>query len=165
MIEIAPGARVSRLADIEESVRGSRIVIGAGTVIDAFVKIKPAGGVGNIEIGPGCVINSGCVLYTGNGIRIGAGVLIAANCTLAPADHEFADPEQPIRAQGFRPSRGGILIGDDVWIGANSVLLDGARMGRGSVIGAASLVRDALPAFCIAIGTPARVHGWRRAAA
>jgi virginiamycin A acetyltransferase len=164
MIEIAPGARVSRLADIEESVRGSRIGIGAGTVIDAFVKIKPAGGAGDIEIGPGCVINSGCVLYTGHGIRIGANVLIAANCTLAPVDHEFADPDRPIRAQGFRPSRGGIVIGDDVWIGANCVLLDGARIGRGSVIGAASLVRGALPDDCIARGAPARVHGWRRPA-
>ena len=165
MIEIAPGARVSTLADIEDSVRGSRIRIGAGTVIDAFVKIKPAGGSGDIEIGPGCVVNSGCVLYTGNGIRIGANVLIAANCTLAPADHEFVDRNRLIREQGFRPGRGGIVIGDDVWIGANSVLLDGARIGTGTVIGAASLVRGALPAYCTAIGAPARVRGWRRAAA
>src|SRR6516164_506119 len=148
MIEIAPGARVSRLADIEDSVRGGRIRIGAGTVIDAFVKIKPAGGSGDIEIGPGRVVNSGCVLYTGNGIRIGANVLIAANCTLAPADHEFVDRNRLIREQGFRPGRGGIVIGDDVWIGANSVLLDGARIGTGTVIGAASLVRGALPAYC-----------------
>jgi virginiamycin A acetyltransferase len=165
MIEIAPGARVSRLADIEDSMRGSRIRIGPGTVIDAFVKIKPAGGSGDIEIGPGCVINSGCVLYIGNGIRIGANVLIAANCTLAPADHEFADRHRLIRDQGFRPSRGGIVIADDVWIGSNSVLLDGARIGPGCVIGAASLVRGALPGYCIAVGTPARVRGWRRMAA
>jgi virginiamycin A acetyltransferase len=165
MIEIAPGARVSSLADIEDSLRGSRIRIGAGTVIDAFVKIKPAGGSGDIEIGPGCVINSGCVLYTGNGIRIGANVLIAANCTLAPTSHEFADRGRPICEQGFRPSRGGIVIGDDVWIGANAVLLDGARIGAGSVIGAGSLVRSLLPAFCIAVGAPARVRGWRGRAA
>ena len=76
-------------------------------------------------IGRGTVINSGCVLYTGNGIRIGRNVLIAANCTLAPTNHAFADPDQPIRDQGFQPSRGGIVIGDDVWIGANCVLLDG----------------------------------------
>jgi acetyltransferase-like isoleucine patch superfamily enzyme len=164
MIEIAPGARVSRLADIEDSVRGSRIRIGAGAVVDAFVKIKPAGGAGNIEIGPGSVINAGCVLYTDHGIHIGANVLIAANCTLAPTDHEFADPGRPIHAQGFRPGRGGIVIGDDVWIGANSVLLDGARIGRGSVIGAVSLVPGELPEYCIATGAPARVHGWRRAA-
>ncbi|MCW3476674.1 acyltransferase [Limobrevibacterium gyesilva] len=163
MIEIAPGARVSRLADIEDSVRGSRIIVCAGAVIDAFVKIKPAGGSGDVLIGPGTVINAGCVLYTGHGIRIGANVLIAANCTLAPTDHAFADPGRPIRDQGFRPSRGGIAIEDDVWIGANTVLLDGARIGAGSVVGAGSLVRGALPPFCIAMGSPARIRGWRRA--
>ena len=165
MIEISPTARVSPLADLEASVRGSRIMVGAGAVIDAFVKIKPAGGLGDVIIGPGAVINSGCVLYSGNGIRIGADVLIAANCTLAPVDHEFADPDRPIRGQGFRPSRGGIDIGDDVWIGAGCTLLDGARIGTGSVIAAASLVRGELPPFCIARGIPARVCGWRRAPA
>ena len=163
MIEIAPTARVSPLADLEASVRGSRITVAEGAVIDAFVKIKPAGGIGDITIGTNAVINSGCVLYTGNGIRIGANVLIAANCTLAPVDHEFADADRPIRAQGFRPSRGGIDIGDDVWIGANCVLLDGARIGTGSVIAASSLVRGELPPFCIAKGIPAKIYGWRRA--
>jgi virginiamycin A acetyltransferase len=162
VIDIAPGARVSPLADIEDSVRGSRIVVGEGAVIDAFVKIKPAGGDGDVVIGPGAVINAGCVLYSGHGIHIGANVLIAANCTLAATDHAFADPDRPIREQGFRASRGGIVIGDDVWIGANVVLLDGAHVGRGSVIGAASLVRGELPPFCIAHGAPARVRGWRR---
>jgi virginiamycin A acetyltransferase len=162
VIDIAPGARVSPLADIEDSVRGSRIVVGEGAVIDAFVKIKPAGGNGDVVIGPGAVINAGCVLYSGHGIRIGANVLIAANCTLAATDHAFADPDRPIREQGFRASRGGIVIGDDVWIGANVVLLDGAHVGDGSVIGAASLVRGELPPFCIAHGVPARVRGWRR---
>ena len=72
MLIIDPEARVSPLADIEDSTRGSRIVVAAGAVIDAFVKIKPAGGVGDVVIGPGSVINSGCVLYTGHGIAIGA---------------------------------------------------------------------------------------------
>ncbi|MCX7381716.1 MAG: DapH/DapD/GlmU-related protein [Alphaproteobacteria bacterium] len=160
-IEIAPTARVSPLADIEASVRGTRIRIGDAVVIDAFVKIKPAGGHGDVVVGAGSVINSGCVLYTGNGIRIGANVLIAANCTIAPTDHEFADPSRPIRDQGFRPSRGGIVIGDDVWIGANCVVLDGARIGTGVVIGAASLVRGEIPPFSIARGTPAIVVGRR----
>ncbi len=164
MIDIAPTARVSPLADIEDSLRGTRIVIGDRAVIDAFVKIKPAGGVGDVLIAADVVINSGCVLYSGNGIRIGAGTLIAANCTLAPVDHEFSDPDRPIRHQGFRPSRGGIEIGADVWIGANCVLLDGCRIGDGCVIGAGTVVRGVLPAGCIAHGTPARVAGWRRAA-
>jgi acetyltransferase-like isoleucine patch superfamily enzyme len=162
MLSIAPSARISHLADIEDSQRGSRIVIEDDVVIDAFVKIKPAGGIGDLVIGRGTVINSGCVLYTGNGIRIGRNVLVAANCTFAPANHSINDPERPIQAQGFQPSKGGIVIGDDIWIGANCVLLDGAIVGAGSVIGAASLVRTELPEFCIAFGAPAAVRGWRK---
>jgi virginiamycin A acetyltransferase len=161
MLSIAASARISPLADIEDSVRGSRIVIEDDVVIDAFVKIKASGGLGDVVIGRGTVINSGCVLYIGNGIRIGRNVLIAANCTLAPTNHTFADPDRPIREQGFQPSRGGIVIGDDLWLGANCVLLDGATIGGGSVIGASSLLRGTLPAFCIALGTPATVRGWR----
>jgi len=162
MLCIAPTARISRFADIEDSVRGSRIVIEEDVAIDSFVKFKPAGGDGDVVIGAGSVINAGCVLYTGNGIRIGRNVLIAANCTLAPTNHAFADPDRTIKTQGFQPSRSGIVIGDDVWIGANCVLLDGARIGDGAVIGAGSLVRGALPPFCLAHGTPATVSGWRR---
>jgi acetyltransferase-like isoleucine patch superfamily enzyme len=161
MLSIAPSARVSHLADLEDSLRGSRIVIEDDVVIDAFVKFKPAGGSADVVIGRGSVINSGCVLYTGNGIRIGRNVLIAANCTLAPVNHAFADPDRAIREQGFQPSRGGIVVGDDVWIGANCVLLDGTTIGNGCVIGAASLLRGTLPAYCLAHGTPAVVHGWR----
>lgn len=161
MLTIPSTARISRFADIEDSQRGSRIVIEDDVVIDAFVKIKPAGGSGDVVIGRGTVINSGCVLYTGNGIRIGRNVLIAANCTLAPTNHEFADPGRPICEQGFLPDRGGIVIGDDVWIGANCVLLDGTKIGNGCVVGAASLLRGILPPFSLAHGTPAIVRGWR----
>ncbi len=161
MLSIAASARISPLADIEDSQRGSRIVIEDEVVIDAFVKLKAAGGLGDVVIGRGSVINAGCVLYTGNGIIIGPGVLIAANCTLAPTNHAFADPARPIRQQGFQPSRGGIVIEADVWLGANCVVVDGARIGRGTVIGACSLVRGELPPLCIAHGTPAKVCGWR----
>jgi virginiamycin A acetyltransferase len=162
MLSIAASARVSPLADIEDSQRGSRITIEDDVVIDAFVKLKAAGGSGDVVIGRGSVINAGCVIYTGNGIRIGRNVLIAANCTLAPTNHAFSDPDRLIREQGFQPSRGGIVIGDDVWIGANCVVLDGATVGAGSVIGASSLLRGILPPFCVAAGIPAAVRGWRR---
>lgn len=163
MIRIAATATVSPLADIEDSIRGTLIEIGEHVTIDAFVKFKPAGGSGTVTIGAGSVINSGSVFYTGNGIRMGRNVLVAANCTLAPTNHAFADPDRPIRDQGFQPSRGGIVIGDDVWIGANCVLVDGSVIGSGSVIGAGSVVRGELPPFCIAHGIPAKVRGWRRA--
>ncbi len=161
MLRIASTARISPLADIEDSIRGSRIVIEDHVTIDAFVKLKPAGGTGDVTIGEGTVINSGCVIYTGNGVSIGRHVLLAANCTLAPTNHVFADPSRLITQQGFQSSKGGIVIGDDVWIGANCVLLDGTIIGAGSVIGAASLVRGTLPPYCIAFGTPATVRDWR----
>ncbi|MCO5400268.1 acyltransferase [Ralstonia soli] len=162
MIEIHPSASVSRLADIEDSVRGTRIVVGPGARIDAFVKIKPAGGSGDVIIGEQSVINSGCVLYTGNGIRIGTGVAVAANCTLAPVNHAYQDRDTPIRQQGFLPSKGGIVVEDDVWIGANCVLLDGAVLRRGCVIGAGSVVRGEVPAYAVVAGSPLRIVGQRQ---
>ena len=156
MIEIDPTARVSPWADIEDSVRGSRIVVGAHSVIDSFVKIKPAGGSGDLVIGDHCVINSGCVLYTGNGIRIGNHVAIAANCTFAPVNHAHEDRNRLIRDQSFMPSKGGITIEDDVWIGANCVLLDGSILRRGCVLGAGSIVRDELDAYTVYAGSPPR---------
>ncbi len=161
MLIISPTAKISPLADIEDSTRGTKIVIEDGVTIDAFVKIKPAGGNGDVLIGAGSFINSGCVLYTGHGIRIGANVLIAANCTLAPTNHEVRDRSRLIREQGFSPSRGGIVIEDDVWIGANSVLLDGAILRRGAVVGAGSVVRHELPEYSINVGAPARTVSWR----
>lgn len=162
MIEIDPRARVSALADIEDSVRGSRIVVGAHSVIDSFVKVKPAGGSGDIVIGEHVVINSGCVLYTGQGIRIGNHVAIAANCTFAPVNHAYRDRSRLIMEQGFLPGKGGIVIEDDVWIGANCVLLDGAVLRRGCVVGAGSIVRGELAAYTVYAGQPLRVVGERQ---
>lgn len=161
MIAIDPSAHVSPLADIEDSVRGSRIEIGARTVVDSFVKFKPAGGLGDIVIGEDCVINAGCVLYSGNGLRIGNRVAVAANCTFAPVNHGYADRTRPIRAQGFKPSKGGITVGDDVWIGANCVLLDGAVLGEGCVIAAGAVVRGSVLPFSICGGNPLRQIGVR----
>lgn len=161
MHRIAPSAVISPLADIEDSARGSLLTIGAGVRIDAFVKIKFTGGLGDISIGEQTYLNSGCVLYSGNGITFGRDVLIAANCTFAPTNHEYGDRETPIRQQGFRPGKGGIRIGDDVWIGAGCVFLDGAVVGKGAVIGALSLVRDEIEPYAIVAGTPARRIGSR----
>ena len=161
MIDLHPAARISPLADIEDSVRGTRIVVGARSVIDSFVKVKPAGGSGDLVVGEDVVINAGCVLYTGNGIQIGDDVAIAANCTFAPVNHEYRRRDIPIRQQGFRPSKGGIVIEDDVWIGANCVILDGAILRRGCVIGAGAVVRGEIAAYSINAGQPLTVIGWR----
>ncbi len=60
------------------------------------------------------------------------------------------------------PSRGGIVVEDDVWIGANTVILDGAVLGRGCVVGAGSVVRGILAPLSENVGSPTRVIGTRR---
>lgn len=162
LLKIHPTAKISRLADIEESVRGTRIVVGAYSVIDSFVKIKPVGGTGDVIIGSNVFINSGCVLYSGNGIRIGDNTSIAANCVLAPTNHAFQDRHRLIQEQRFKPSKGGIVLEEDVWVGAGCVLLDGSMLRRGCVIGAMSLVRSEVLSFSIQCGNPLKLIGWRK---
>ncbi|GEK48176.1 acyltransferase [Halomonas pacifica] len=161
MIVISSNAHVSRLADIEDSVRGSEIFIDDFAVVDSFVKIKPAGGAGNCYVGKRSVINSGCVIYTGNGVHISDDVAVAANCVFAPVNHEFKEKKALIMKQGFQPSRGGIIVESDVWIGAGSIILDGAVLRQGCVIGAGSLVRGEVPAYSINVGNPLVLKGWR----
>lgn len=54
-----------------------------------------------------------------------------------------------------------VVLGNDVWIGAHCMLLPGARIGNGAVVGAYSVVRGEIPAMAIAVGSPARVVGQR----
>ena len=161
MIEIHHTASISKLADLEDSVRGTRIIVGSNSVIDSFVKIKPAGGTGDVIIGNNVTINSGCTLYTGNGISIADNVAIAANCVLAPVNHEFRDRGKLIREQQFKPGKGGIVIEEDVWIGAGCTLLDGSILRQGCVIGAMSLVRGEVEAYSIQGGNPLQLKGYR----
>lgn len=161
-IEFSPTARISAQADIEASTRGTRIVVGDDSVIDSFVKIKPVGGNGDVIIGARSFINSGCVLYSGNGITIGNDVAIAANCVFAPVNHAYEEKDRLIREQRFKPSKGGIIIEDDVWIGAGCVLLDGTILRKGCVIGAMSLVRGEVPAYSINAGNPLKTIGHRK---
>jgi virginiamycin A acetyltransferase len=168
MLIIAETAQISSLADIEDSTKGTRIHIGEKVVIDSFVKIKPAGGMGDLVIGSHTIINSGVVIYTGNGITIGSNVLIAANCTFSPTTHEYRSRERLIREQGFViPSplfggRSGIAIEDDVWIGANCVILEGAYIRRGAVVSAGSVVKDELDEYGIYAGNPLKLYGYRQ---
>ena len=156
VLVIDPSAKISKFADIEDSIHGSTISIGAESNIDSFVRFRAAGGTGSISIGRRCYINSGCVLYIGNGIRIQDYVSIGANCVFAPTNHEFSDRSIPIQFQGFRESKGGIVIEDDVWIGSGTVLLDGATVRRGAIVAAMSLVRGEVASYTIVGGNPLR---------
>ncbi len=154
-------AQISSMSDIEMSCRETTFSIGAYSKIDSFVKIKPVGGHGDIIIGKKVYINSGCVIYSGNGVQIGDNVAIASNCTLAAVNHEYMNKEQLIIKQGHLPSKGGIIIHDDVWIGANCVILDGSVIEKGCVIGAGSLVRGKCKQYSIYLGNPLKKVGER----
>lgn len=147
--------QVGPFTSIEVSTRGTDTIIGQHCVIDDFVKIKHVGGTGSIELGEYVYVNSGTVIYSGNGVKIGNNVLIGPNCSLVPVNHKFIDRKLLIRLQGFQESKGGIIIEDDVWLGANVTILDGAIIKKGCVIAANSLVAGVTEAFGVYAGTPA----------
>ena len=154
--EISPDAVISADARIHYSVRGTKIFIGAHTHIDDFAVLRAIGGRGDISIGEHCRINPHCVFYSGSGIHIGDHVLIAPGTVIAPANHSIARRDIRIDEQGFSPSRGGVVIEDDVWIGANCVLVDGTYIERGAVIAAGSVVNGRVSAYTIWGGVPAK---------
>jgi virginiamycin A acetyltransferase len=148
---------IAPFADIEVSSMGTNTHIGRNCKIDNFVKIKHVGGTGDIIIGENVYLNSGTVLYSGNGIKIGNDVLIGPNCSLVPSNHNFSDVNIPIRLQKFLPSKGGIVIEDDVWIGAGVTILDGTIIKKGCIVGANSLVKGQLEEYTIYAGNPLQV--------
>jgi acetyltransferase-like isoleucine patch superfamily enzyme len=158
---VAPTAWISPDARIFPSVRGTRIMIGAGSKLYEFAVIRAVGGSGDVTIGERCMINPHCVLYSGSGIAIGNDVALAPGVQIVPANHAYHRRDIPIAQQGFLPSKGGVRIGDDVWIGANAVLLDGAEIGKGAVIAAGSVVGGTVPPYEIWGGVPARKIGIR----
>lgn len=129
------------------------IDIGNNCKIGTMTIVEDRGG--SIAIGDNTAVNSFCVLYGHGGLRIGKNVLIATHVLLIPANHHFSDPNRLIREQG--ETKEGIVIEDDVWIGAGAIVLDGVRIGTGSVIGAGAIVTKDIPPRSIAVGNPARV--------
>ncbi len=110
-----------------------------------------------ISIGDRSELGSGCLIY--GGVQIGSDVLMGPDVKIITRNHLFEDPTIRISDQGtlFRT----ITIGDDVWIGANVVILPGVNIGNGSVIAAGAVVtKDVMP-FTIVGGVPAKVIGKR----
>jgi acetyltransferase-like isoleucine patch superfamily enzyme len=94
-------------------------------------------------------------------IEIGDRVLIGAGALITDSDHHVVRPPKgkPRRHLGMPQPRAtdGIRIGDDVFIGARCIVLKGVSIGRGSVIGAGSVVTSDIPAMVVAAGNPCRV--------
>ena len=131
---------------------GGRISIGDRTRVCDGAIIAAYGG--SIHIGQDCYIGPYCVLYGHGGLTIGDQTLIAAHTVIIPANHVYSDSQKPIAAQG--ETRKGIVIGQDVWIGAGARILDGVAIGEGTVIAAGAVVNSNLPPHIVAAGIPAK---------
>lgn len=88
-------------------------------------------------------------------IIIGNHVNIAQGVVLSGMNHSYKDSSKRIDEQKVITSP--IIIEDDVWIGANCVILPGVKVGRHSVIGAGSVVTKDIPSYSLAVGNPARI--------
>jgi acetyltransferase-like isoleucine patch superfamily enzyme len=139
-----------------------RINVGPSAAIRTGAIIQTYGG--QIEIGSNFSINPYSIIYGPGPIRIGNYVRIAAHTTVVASNHNFEDLTVPIKKQGNTSI--GITIHDDVWIGANCVVLDGAEISRGCVIAAGSVVRGKTVPNGVYAGVPAtlkRLRGERAA--
>lgn len=108
-----------------------------------------------IKMGHNSAADAYSFIGGGGPVLIGNNVIMGEHVSFHPVNHKFDQVDIPIRDQGT--SRKGITIEDDVWVGANATFLDGAYVGRGSVIGAGSIVRGEIPPYSVAVGTPAKV--------
>jgi galactoside O-acetyltransferase len=135
------------------------ITFGANVGIGTYSFFTAAGG--RISIGNNTGFNRNVHINAAvcGEIAIGNDCLIGPNVVMRTADHRFDDITKPIRSQGHICNN--IHIEDDVWIGANAVIVGGVSIGKGAVIGAGSVVTKDIPPFAVAVGVPARVIKYR----
>lgn len=136
----------------EAAIFTSRLVLGEESWIAGHALVR-----GEAVFGAHCTVNP-YAMISGK-VTCGDGVRIASHASLVGFNHGYDDPERPIHVQPHE-SRG-ITIEDDVWIGANAVIVDGVRIGRGAVIAAGAVVSRDVPAMAIVGGVPARVLRYR----
>ena len=124
-----------------------------------------------VYIGDHFILGDSASIAAGDSLPIWIGnyVAIARHSFVRTADHCFGDVDIPIMNQGhnfksinYKGNFYSIVIEDDVWVGANAVLVSGAHIGKGSIIGAGSVVSGFVPAYSIVVGNPGRVMGRRR---
>ena len=130
------------------------LFFGDYVTISRGVMIRPSSYYGG-DLGAGLIIGEhssiGPYGYIGcsGKITIGKNVMFGPKCNLFAENHNFSDTETSIKSQGV--SQKGITVEDDCWIGGNVTILDGVTIGRGSVIGAGTLVTKDVPAGSVVI--------------
>lgn len=107
----------------------------------------------NIHIGENFIGNFNLSILDEAEVNIGDNVMIGPNCTLITISHDL-DPEE--RAGGLMQARP-ISIGNNVWIASDVKVLPGVSIGENAVVGAGSVVTKDIPAYCVAVGNPAKV--------
>ncbi len=107
-----------------------------------------------ITIGKNCFIGEFNVFRGQGGVSIGNDVYTGPMVQFVAVNHVFTNAKTPIREQGITAQ--GIVVEDDVWIGAGATVVDGVTIGRGSIIGAGAVVTTNMPPYSIAVGVPAR---------
>lgn len=126
---------------------GSNVNIEKGAVFASNVELGD-----NSGLGIDCRISGKVVI--GNDVMMGPGVMMFTR------NHSYRSTEMPMNQQGFSSEKP-IIIHDDVWIGGRVTILPGVEIGKGAIIGAASLITKNVPAYAIVGGNPARVIKYR----
>jgi len=106
-----------------------------------------------INIGDNVEINENVRIR--QNVRIGNDVLIAPGVQLISINHEYSDTSIPMKNQG--EIKGKIEIEDDVWLGTNVIVLPNIKIGKGSIVGAGSIVTKDVPKYAVVAGNPAKL--------
>lgn len=132
---------------------GSDVFLGA----NCWLQTLPRDGLPpRLSIGEGTRISGDCVLSATEEIVIEPEVLMARNVYIADHRHAFSDTRKAVRHQGIE-GIAPVRVRQGAWLGQNVVVLPGVTIGRGSVVGANSVVREDVPDWSLAVGAPARV--------
>jgi len=145
------GAKVSPRAEMDIT---SNIHLGPGCIVGSFAKLKATEG--GLSMGERGGIANGCFISAGSaGIRIGKNFICGPNVSIVAHNYVHDQLNVHLEDQGVRSI--GIAIGDNVWIGAGSVVTDGAVIGSNTVVVANSVVNGKYPEEVILQGNPAKV--------
>lgn len=105
----------------------------------------------NIKVGKNVFINTGCRFQDQGGIVLGDGCLVGHNVVLATLNHD----EDPAKRHILHPAP--IVLGKNVWVGANATVVPGVTIGDGAIVAAGAVVTKDVPPNTVVGGVPARV--------
>ncbi len=145
-----PGSRIGRSTRLDV-LPFNPFYLGADSTIEDFATVN--NGVGRVLIGDRTLIGIGCVLI--GPLSVGNDVILAQNIVCSGLNHQYRDISVPIAKQPVTALE--ITIEDEVWIGANSVITAGIRIGKHSVVAAGSVVTKNVDPYCVVGGNPANV--------